>query len=222
MPVTSAEIDSAIPTGGTPSRSLTNALLKTLVAEQQAEFRVNVAGQYYPTVAAQWVTSGAPSADTIYFTPFVIKEEVEIDKLALRVLTGATSGEMQLAIYASSATTSLPTGSALADTGVVATTTATLIDASVTPVTLTPGIYYFAVQGNNTALRWYSIGNTSGSVVAQITGTGSAAALFTSSGGAAVNVSASQAYGSWPTNPTVTIAGATSSLAPFGGYRVTP
>lgn len=222
MTITTAEIDSAIPVAGTPSRSLTNALLKTLVAEQQADFRKTVAGRYYPTLSTSWATGGAPTADTIYFTPFVIKEATSIDRLAIRVLTGVASGEVQLAVYAASATTGRPAGSALADTGVVGATVATLVDAAVTPVTLQPGVYYFALQGNNTTLRWVSLNTAAGTAVAEYSGTDTAAALFNSSGGMAVLVTASQAYGTWPTDPTITVSGSTAALMPLGAYRVTP
>lgn len=220
MAVTTAEIDAAIPTGGTPSRSLTNALLKTLVAEQQGDMRVTGAGRYYPISAGFFATGGAPSANTIYFTPFAIREETEVTDLLIRLLTGAASAEIQLAIYAASTTTGLPTGSPVADTGVVSAATATLIVAAVTPVTLSPGIYYFALQGSDTALRWYSLSTSVGSFVTNITGTDTSAALFHSSGSNGVSVTASQTYGTWPTDPTVTIAGSTSALMPFGGYRV--
>lgn len=222
MPVTNAEIDSAIPTAGTPSRSLTNALLKTLTAEQQSDFRVTVGGRYYPVIGTAWATGGAPTADTIYYTPMVIRVATSIDRLAIRILTGVAAGEVQLAVYASSTTTGLPTGSTLATSGVQTATAAVLIDATVTPVTLQPGIYWFALQGNSTTLRWTAVANTVGTMVAEISGTDTASALFTSSGGMAVFVSSSQVYGSWPTNPTATISGSTSGLAPLGGYRVTP
>lgn len=220
MAVTTAEIDSAIPTAGTPSRSLTNALLKTLVAEQQADMRVTVAGRYYPIMGTTWNTNSSPTADTIYFTPFVIQEETTIDRLVLRVLTGVASGEVQLAVYASSPTTGRPTGSPLAETGVVSATVATLVDAVVTPVTLPPGIYYFAIQFNSTTLRWTAVNSNVGTQIGQYCGTDTAAAMFASSGGMSVLVTASNVYGSWPTDPTIVVSGSTSIQSPLGAYRV--
>lgn len=222
MTITTAEIDSAIPVAGTPSRSLTNALLKTFTAEQQGDFRKTVASRYYPICPAFFAASGAPVANTIYFAPFAIRETTSIDRLSIRVTTGVALGEIRLAVYAASATTGLPTGSALADTGGVAAVVATLIDATVTPVSLTPGIYYFALQGNDITLRWVSISTSHGPLVTDITGADTAAAIFHSSGSMGVTVSASQTYGTWPSNPTVTVAGSTTSLMPLGAYRVTP
>lgn len=222
MTITTAEIDSAIPVAGTPSRSLTNALLKTFAAEQQGDFRRTVSGRYYPTLSTSWATGGAPTANTIYFTPFAIREATSIDRLSIRILTGVALGEVQLAVYASSTTTGRPVGSALASTGVVGATTATLVDAAVTPVVLQPGVYYFALQGNDIALRWVSLNTAVGTAVAEYSGTDTAAALFNSSGGMAVLVTASQTYGTWPTDPTITVSGSTAALMPLGGYRVTP
>lgn len=222
MTITNAEIDSAIPVAGTPSRSLTNALLKTFAAEQQADFRVTVGGRYYPVLGTVWATSGAPTADTIYFTPMPVRVSTTIDRLAIRILTGVALGEVQLAVYAASATTGLPTGSALATSGVQGATAATMIDATVSGVTLAPGMYWFALQGNNTTLRWVAVANTVGTMVGEISGTDTASAMFNSSGGMSVLVTASQAYGTWPTNPTTAISGSTSGLAPLGAYRVTP
>ena len=222
MTVTNAEIDSAIPTAGTPSRSLTNAMLKKLVSEQQGDFRVTVAGRYYPISDAPFSLSGGPSANTIYFTPFNIRESTSISALALRLNTGAASGELQFAVYAASATTGLPAGAPVASTGVLAATAAGVLEGAVTPVTLAPGLYYFALMGNDVALRWHSVAGSCGYSVSHITGAPTAAGLFLSSSSNAVTVSASNTYGTWPTDPTVTVAGSTPSLMPLGAYRVTP
>ena len=222
MTVTTAEIDSAIPTAGTPSRSLTNALLKKLVAEQQADFRVTVAGRYYPITDAPMSTSSAPSLNTIYFTPFVIRESTSISALTVRLNTGAASGEIQLAVYASSPTTIFPEGSPLAATGVLSATVAAVLEGSVTPATLAPGIYYFALMGNDTTLRWSSISGNAGNAISDLVGMPSAASLYANASNTSVSVNASNTYGTWPTNPTIGTGGTTSVLMPFGGYRVTP
>lgn len=224
MTITNTQIDAAVPVSGTPSRALVNALLKTLVAEQQADFRVTVPGRYYPILDNAAVAAGSGgTAGTVYFTPFFIRETTSISELVTRIATLSATGLIQLAVYGSDPATGLPTGAPLAQTGDLSAAVATTVSGTVTPVTLAPGLYYFALMGNDSTLRWVSIAASGGVAVSAVTGTLTASALLSSSTSAALSVTlAGQTFGVWPTNPTVTVAGQTTSAMPFGGYRVTP
>lgn len=115
-----------------------------------------VSGRWYmPFVgAAQVAVGGACPANTIRLAPFFVPRTVTINTLGARITTGAASGNIQLGIYASSATTALPT-TLVAHTGSISTTSTGVVSSAVIEgsgrVTLSPGLYWMAINADATA-----------------------------------------------------------------------
>jgi hypothetical protein len=88
-------------------------------------------------------TGSAPTANAIYFTPFLISKSSTFDAIGLGVTTAAAGAVARLGIYSSSSTTFYPT-TLLTDYGTVALDT-TGIKTVTIAATLSPGIYWLAV-----------------------------------------------------------------------------
>lgn len=115
-----------------------------------------VSGRWYmPFVgASQAAVGGACPANTIRLAPFFVPRTVTINTLGARITTGAASGNIQLGIYASSATTGLPT-TLVAHTASISTTSTGLVSSAVVEgsgsVTLPAGLYWMAINADATA-----------------------------------------------------------------------
>jgi hypothetical protein len=87
------------------------------------------------------------------FLQFYIGRAVTISTLGVHITTLATSGNIQLAIYANDATTGRPTGSELAKTASISTTSTGVVNAAISGgnVTLQPGWYWMGINADATA-----------------------------------------------------------------------
>jgi hypothetical protein len=111
---------------------------------------------YPPAVAGRWyalmdfphtiLQNSVPSADRIYYTPFIINKTITLSDLGTWISTVSAGGFLALAIYAADGTTGFPSGTPLASTGDISTASTGFASADITGsnVTLTPGIYWAA------------------------------------------------------------------------------
>lgn len=122
---------------------------------------VYVPGRWYMPDSRETVLGPSlamSAANTLRLTPAVIHRTVTISSLGATVTTGEAGKNIQLGIYAASPTTAYPT-TLVAKTGSMTTDATGSKTASITGgnVTLTPGLY------------WWTI-NTDGTAVAMVTG----------------------------------------------------
>jgi hypothetical protein len=178
-----------------------------------------VSGRYYHIVDAQIGNGGANAHNSMRFTPFIVRRSVTLQRLGIRIVTGA-AGNMQLAIYASN--DSRPSGAPLASTPSMSTASATIVESTFSGgnVTLQPGLYFIGANTDNasTVYQSYIIGETfvnflmGGTSAAQTTGAfNTAVALYF----------ISQTFGTWPTIPTNQVFSfATSNSVPAAFFQV--
>lgn len=124
-----------------------------------------VSGNWYNPYASAVLATGTAfgAAGTIVFVPFVITAPVTIKALGIRVITISAAGNLAIGIYAHNYATGRPTGTPLATLLGLSTGTATGVSANLaTPLTLQPGLYWFATQCDNTTATFISLSNTVG------------------------------------------------------------
>lgn len=152
---------------------------------------------------------------TIRWTPFRVNKTITIGAIGARINTIGSSN-FQCAIYADVG--GVPSGAPLCSTGNISNGTAGVITASVTAVQLTPGIYWFGINGNDAT---YVFEVFVASAPNTLVGTATASNLSGGNNNMSTGFSTTQAFGTWPTNPTVTpAAGATSVPLPIGVFQV--
>lgn len=112
-----------------------------------------IAGNWYQPVLGTAGAGAALANGSIRLLPFFLKQRITISDLGARITTAASGGNIQLAIYASSPNTKMPTGSQLAATGSISTTSTGTVSADISgaDVTLEPGFYWMAVNADATA-----------------------------------------------------------------------
>lgn len=93
----------------------------------------------------------AAAAGDIAFLPISVPAPITIKAMGVRVQTVSAGGLIALGIYANNPTANKPTGTPLTSVTGLSTTTGTAVSANLaTPLTLQPGIYWLAIQADNT------------------------------------------------------------------------
>lgn len=119
-------------------------MLVTPGAYQSAVHQGHKAGRFYNPAIHAFAAGTAPVAATITAHPFMVPETMTVSDITARVTTLAASGNVQFAIYAADPTTDAPTGTALASTASMSTTTATVVNGALTAnVQLFPNRLYW-------------------------------------------------------------------------------
>jgi hypothetical protein len=145
-------------------------------------------------------TPSAGAANTIYFHPFLLTADVTIDSLIARVTTGAASGLFQIALYAASATTRLPTGAALYSSASQSTTTVTTIEDTGPSLVLKAGLYWAATNKDTTgAAAVFFSGSVSQLRVSQLVPAQTAGGLMAGTVTTLTGYSRTTTFGTWPT-----------------------
>lgn len=157
-------------------------------------------GYYFADGIMHAATPAANSANTIYFHPFVLVASATIDSLIARVSTAAASGLFQMALYASHATTGLPTGAALYSSASQSTTSATVIEDTGPSLALSAGLYWAAFNKDTTAATAVFTSLTTNSLrVPQLVPAQTAAGLMAAVASVLAGYSRSTTFGTWPT-----------------------
>lgn len=89
--------------------------------------------------------SALASANRIYFYPFMVQRPVTISAVGARIVSGNAAGNMAFAVYAAHASTRLPTGNPLGNTGSQSTASAGRFTPALgANLALVPGVAYWA------------------------------------------------------------------------------
>lgn len=136
--------------------------------------------------------------------PVMVNKTLTISAIGAKLITADSGQNCQFAIYASDATTNKPTGSALASTANVSTTSAGNISGSVS-LQLTANTLYFMgamCSGTTAAFEGFSI--TNDSLNGYLLGGSGMNGSGANAGQIGLNYGTTGlTFGTWPTNPTV-------------------
>lgn len=169
-----------------------NLNFSELYAQGGAVYTTNSTRYWVPINNLAVGTGAAPGAGSIRLFPAYVGSQITLSTLNARVSTVSVGGNFQLAIYAASATTSYPTGSALVSTASISTTSGG-IQGSAASLQLGPGLYWFASNCDNGTAVFNSVSTTS-LAMAQMIGVQGGANVFA----ACTGLSVAQTYGTWP------------------------
>lgn len=184
-------------------------------------FKTYVAARYY--VPMGYVVTGNATlnaANRIHFFPFYVPQKITISTLMLRTATGA-AGNWQGAVYASHATTCLPTGTALANSAANATSVGnnTNIDSALASnVQLLPGVLYWMAINADSATPTYNAINSNNvmNAAAHIGSTANSDTIGLVFGGVTTN----QTFGTWPDVTASSFVNVASGSIPLIGFKV--
>ena len=174
-------------------------------------------------------TGSAAQADTIQATPFAVQQRVTLDAVAYRIATAGTTagGNIKFAIYAMDANGQRCTGTPLAETANIASTTAagTYVTAFTANVTLEPGRTYWVAYWADTNAGTATAIVMTGMSVTELNyrrANPAVSAIFFSVSAAAGVIQYASAFGAWPnlTGVAVTTTNAAASRMPHVGFRV--
>lgn len=190
---------------GGADRKVTGAQIATLAAASGGSGGLShpghVAGRWYPPMRGVSVANGTALAqDAIRFIPWLLGEAITISELGARMNTNAAGQNVQFAIYASNPATKRPTGAALGATANVSTAgSAGPLSAALTAnVTLTPGLYFLAINSSSST-PVFTVIATADSTIAGLLGSTSLSALMGGSSAALMLYSlTAKTFGTWP------------------------
>lgn len=161
-----------------------------------------------PIPSGQWMhgegfgasaTGTAPGASSMRMYPVRVRRAVTITDLALKVLTAAASGNVQVAIYAADAATLAPTGAPLFSSASQSTASTGVVGPSSVATTLAPGIYWFATNSDaSAATAAYTSRGAGNTGQVELVGATTAANAL-NSGSVTNGYAKSQTFGTWPT-----------------------
>jgi hypothetical protein len=161
-----------------------------------ADFTGYIANNWYlPSGITRIGGGGAPAANSIRLHAGIIKQRCTLSALGLRISTGSAGGNIQAAIYANNATTGRPTGSALASTASMSTTSTGSVNSAVS-VQVDPGLYWFATNNDNGVVVGVAL-DVTGINIAALIGTATQGNGLIANG-TLVGLSVSQTFGTWP------------------------
>lgn len=160
---------------------------------------------------------------TIRLNAIQIRRQVTISDLCVRITTLAAAGNIQLALYGANTATGRPTGAALASTGSITTGAAALVSADITgpDVTLSPGLYWFAVNSDNATVILQAGGGAAVASDSSMIGSATLANISNAANNGALSLTTPQTFGTWPslTSATFTEVPGTNNTA--FGFKVT-
>jgi hypothetical protein len=108
-------------------------------------------GCWYPVNIGSIASGVAAGQDTILWCPFVITQTVTVDSLLTRITTASSTGSIRIYLYAPGASM-WPSGTPLAATAVLSAAVSQIVQGDVTPVTLTPGFYWFGYHASDSTV----------------------------------------------------------------------
>lgn len=177
-------------------------------------------GRYYTPDGLILTAAGTTLAvGSIYLTPGYIRRPVTISSLITRITT-LGAGNVQISLYASDPVSGDPTGAPLF-TSASQSTGATGIVEVATSQKLLPGLYYLAIQADNTVVVFQSI---SASTLGFETVSGLATSGSMIGTANIIGFTKTGTFGTWPTltgsRATDALAETTSPRCPAWGFKV--
>lgn len=158
------------------------------------------AGNWYLSSLAGYGAGTAPNSTTLRVRPFLLREAVTVDQLAVFVSTLSVGGNVQLALYNSiSATNPLP-GLLVDKTASLSTTTATSVSGAFgANHSLQPGTYWTAQQHDNATSACSSDLSL---LCSSIAGNATLTSLLQTGTLALAGFAITNTFGSWPSDLT--------------------
>jgi hypothetical protein len=205
--------------GGADRKGLISALKTYLKSIDLPTYIVN---KWYPACLRGSVSAGGTTYATNaqYMTPFEIRDTVTIGALGLRTVV-AGSSNVQLAIYASDPLQVDRPGALLGNTGNIANNGAAgfYSGALGANVQLTPGIYWAALQCNDTTMTAIIVGNSSEGI-SWLLGSATGGTAINTNGAQLTGVTVSSTFGTWSSDlHGATFTELTSARAPLLGLQ---
>jgi len=155
-----------------------------------------IANNWYIPEKGAVAAGTTTTASTIYARPFYLAQALTISALGARPTTVGSS-TVQLALYASNANHTRPTGTALCSTADLANTAAANVSGTCSSGALQPGWYWLEANSNDSTAA-YQIMATSNSNMGWSMGASSQGNLINNSAAAINYLKVSQTYGTWP------------------------
>lgn len=182
--------------------------------------QIFIANNYY------WATNSSAGAGGAVFTiistkytPIFIPYQITISALGSRVNTAAAAGNFCMGVYANG-TNNLPTGSVLAQTGNMSTTTAGIVTGALgANLQLGPGYYWVATQMDNTTGAVMCL-NTPNTAVGYLVGVTTPTNLAQGNGVLGTNYTSVSTYGTFASGPTVTETASSTLQTPLVAFKV--
>ena len=158
------------------------------------------ANWYTPDYRGAVITGAASASGTIYYHPIYIPRAITVSDLGCNLSTGAAGGNVKLAIYAHDASTNRPSGTPLAETGNISTTSTGLISADITGanVTLAAGVYWAAFWMDNTTAVLRCIQRDHITLATSLIGSATLGNVIDTSGFALGGLTSAETFGTWP------------------------
>lgn len=186
-----------------------------------AQQPARVSGNWYSGFGGATGNLTTASVTTAYFAPLQLLSACSVQALGIWLVTGQTSGKIQLAIYPDNGT-GLPllTGGPSVSTGdITATSSGLNVSGAVTAATLPPGLYWGTVMSNNTGIVVNGVGSQTANMMAAMSGATSQNGLQSS---AVLFVDGytltGQTYGTFPTSGSPA-SGTASPTGPLVQYQ---
>jgi hypothetical protein len=174
-----------------------------------------IVGRWH-TVTPVIATGAAAASGTVRLCPFVVRQNVTVSDLGARV-TATGAGSFQLAIYANDAATMRPTGTVLARTGDILSTSAAAVSGDITGanVALTAGVYWAAVNVDATsAAAAFSGPSTINLQGSSLVGSTTLANVASAATNGLLNLTTPMAYNSWDDITAATFTEVSTVVAP--------
>lgn len=175
----------------------TDSLARALALQAGTAHPGYIAGNWYCPPGYTTAVGSAIPVDSIRLLPFTITKPITVAQLAARVSTISAAGNFQLAVYAHNPATGRPTGAALCSTANMSTGSAAAVSAAVTPVTLSPGTYWMALNQDNSVAIYQTMNNATG-LASAIVGSATLGNVTSTTSNVAFSLSVAQAFGTWP------------------------
>ena len=158
------------------------------------------ANWYLPVAPGIFSATAAFTANTIYYHPIYITRRVTISDLGCQITTASAGGNLKIAIYANDASTGRPSGTPLAETGSISTTSTGNVSADITGsnVTLEAGTYWVAFWSDNSTAAVRGISRDNLTLGAALNGSTTLNGLITTAGYNLRVFSSAETYGTWP------------------------
>lgn len=158
------------------------------------------ANWYYPPTFGVLEGGSAITANTIRYNLIYIPRQVTISDLGCRISTASAGGNLKLAIYAHDSSTNRPSGTPLAETGNISTTSTGMVSADITGsnVTLASGFYWAAFWADNAAAAVVSFSRATVSRAGFSIGSATQGNIISGDPFGDFGLQSTETYGTWP------------------------
>lgn len=157
-------------------------------------------------------TGGAYGNTNATWMPIFVNKTLTLSAIGSKLITADSGQNCQFAIYAANATTNKPTGSALASTSNISTTSAGNISGTISLQLTANTLYFMGAMCSGTTAAFENFPITSDSLNGYLLGGSGMSGIGSNAGQIGLNYGTTGlTFGTWPTNPTVTLTSSNGS-----------